>query len=158
MIAVRCQQGSGRPCFDSDLLSLESDLLIFRFRPFHLSNQSFPLFPVSPSHFSTQTFPYFWVRPSHFSKSVLLIFLVRPSQFFGLVLLIFRVRPCLFFGVRPSHLSKSVLPIFFSVSFRILPILCSDLITMCTVDKIKDVGVCRKLLHCTTNSLARETK
>ena len=28
---------------------------------------------------------------------------------------------------------------------------------MCTVDKIKDVGVCRKRLHCTTNSLAKET-
>ena len=125
MIAVRCQQGSGLPCFDSDLLSLESDLLIFRFRPFHLSNQSFPLFPVSPSHFSTQTFPYFRVRPSHFSKSVLLIFLVRPYLFFGLVLLIFRVRPCHFFG--------SGLPTFLSQSFSLFSLCPSGFCLFCVL-------------------------
>ena len=105
----------------------DSDLPIF-------PGPSFPLFQVSPSHFFSQTVPVFWVSSSYFLSQTL------P-----------------FFWVRPSHFSKSVLLTFFTVSFRILPIVCSDLITMCTVDKIKDVGVCRKRLHCYTNSLARET-
>ena len=137
---------------------------------FYVQSQTFPFFgsvlpEVSPSHFTSQTFPFFPVSPSHFSKSVFLIFRVRPSHSFRSVLLIFRVRPSHFFrSVLPtfpsqffSFFESYILPIFFTVSFWILPVLCSDLIAMYTVDKIKDVGVCRKRLHCTTNSLARET-
>ena len=134
-MAVRCEQDllfsrqtyrvfeSDLPCFDSYLPYLESDL---------------PIFWVSPSHFSSQIFPFFPVSPSHFSKSVLLIFRLRPSDFFGSILPTF---PSQFF----SFFESDLLPIFFTVSFRLLPVLFSDLIAMCTVDKIKDVGVCRCL-------------
>ena len=123
------------PCFDSDLPCLEPDL---------------PLFRVSPSHFSSQTFPFYPVCPSHFSKSVLLIFRLRLFLFSTSVLLIFRVRPSHFCGsVLPtfpsqffSFFESDLLPIFFTASFRLLSVLCSDFIVMCTVDKIKDVGVC----------------
>ena len=83
-------------------------------------------------------------------ESVLLIFRLRPSNFFGSVLPSFPIQFHSFF-------ESDLLPIFFTLSFRLLPILCSNVIAMSTADKIKDVGVCRKRLHCTTNSLARET-
>ena len=35
--------------------------------------------------------------------------------------------------------------------------MCSNLIAMCSADKIKGIGVCRKHLQCATNSLDRET-
>ena len=163
-------------CFDTDLPCLESDLpirpshfsksvlLIFRLRPSLFSTSVLLISRLRPSHFQSQTFPFFPVSPSYFSKSVLLIFRLSPSHFFGSVLLIFRVRLSHFFGsVLPifpsqfySFFESDLLAIFLTVSFWLLPILCSHLIAMCTADKIKDVGVCRKRLHCTTNSLARE--
>ena len=140
------------PCFDSDFPCLYSDLLIFRVSS--SPSQPFSFFESDISTFTGPSFPFFWVSPSDFSS--------QTFPFFGSVLLILRVRLSHFFGsVLPTFPIQSLkldpLPIFFTVSFRLLPILCFDLIAMCTVDKIKDVGVCRKHLHCTANSLARET-
>ena len=120
----------------------KSILLIFRPRSFISTDQSFHPFKVSPAQFLSQAFPFFWVSPSHFES--------RSSHFFGSVLTTF---PSHFF----SFFESDFLPIFVTVSFWILPVLCSDLIAMYTVDKIKDIGVCRNRLHCTSNSLARET-
>ena len=154
---------STRPSF------FELDLPCFWIRPslFWLGPT---VFRVRLSHFSGQSFPksvllIFRVSPSDFSKPVLLIFRVRPFHFFGSVLPNFLSQSFSFFDSDvPFFLSQScsffdsdLLPIFFTVSFRLLPVLCSGLIAMCNVDKIKDVGVCRKRLDCTTNTLARET-
>ena len=81
------------------------------------------------------------------------IFQVSPSRsqffsFFESDLSIFSGQSVPLFQVSSSH---------FSCQTSCLPVLCSGLIAMCTVDKIKDVGVCRKRLDCTTNTLARET-
>ena len=62
----------------------------------------------------------------HFLKSAFLIFRVKPS---------------------PHFLHSVLSDLVWSVS---------DLIAMCTADKTKGIGVGRKHLHCTTNSLARE--
>ena len=131
-MAVRCQQDLlflSQTChvFESDLPCFDFDLPCLK--------SDLPIFRVSPSHFPNQSSPLFQFRPSYFFWSFL-------PTLFQVSLLIFRVRP-------PSHLLHSVL--------RILSVLCSDLIAMCTDGKIKDIRVCRKRLHCTTNSLARET-
>ena len=128
-------------------------------------NQSFQPLGIRPSHFSTQTFRFLRVSPSTFQNHPFSFFKPGRLIFGGSVLLIFRGRPSHFFGsVLPTFLSQSfsffeldLFPIFFTLSFRLLPVLCSDLIDMCTADKIKDAGVCRKRFHCTTNSFSRET-
>ena len=86
----------------------------------------------------TQLFPFIEsVLPSFESDlpcfdSVLLVFL---SRFFSILTQSF------------THID-SVLPTFFAASFPLLPALRSNLMAMCTVDKVKDGGVCRKrLLH-----------
>ena len=142
-----CEVSTRPYFFESDLPCFWIGPSLFWLRP--------SVFRVRRSHFLGQSFP----------KSVLLIFRLRHSHFFGSLLFIFRVRPSHFFrsifptfsGQCFSFFSSDLLPIFFTVSFRLLPVICSDLIAICTVDKIKDVGVCRKRLHCTKNSLARET-
>ena len=152
----------------------------FKVSPSYFSSQTFLFFWVSPSHFSSQTFPFFRVSPSHFPKSTLLICRVRPSHFYGSVLPTFQSQSRSFFeqdlpiflgqffsflesdlpilsGQSFSFFGSDLLFIFFAVSFRLLSVLCSDLIAMSTVDKINGVGVCRKCLRFTKNSLARET-
>ena len=148
------------PTFPSQPFSFfDPDLPIF-------TGQSFQPFGITPSHFLAQTFRFLRVSPSTFRN--------HPFSFFKPGLLIFGGGqsfsfsepdlPIFFGSVLPTFPSQSfsffkldLLPIFFTLSFRLLPVLCSDLIDMCTVDKIKEAGVCRKRLHCTTNSLSRET-
>ena len=102
----------------------------------HYFDLFLPVYWVSPSGFTTS--------PSHFLSQSLSIFKV---QFFEWILLFWlQTYHVLMMSVRNGF--GSVLPFFFTASFLLLPVLRSDLIGMCTVNKIKNGGVCRKrLLH-----------
>ena len=107
------------------------------------TGQSFSLFYVILSHFSSQTFPIFW--------SVRLLFPVRSSQFFGQPFPLSQVSPCNF-SSQTSFAFSSLCPFNFFL-------FCLPIWSPCTLlTKLKmSVGVFRKRLPCTTNSLVRET-
>ena len=100
---------------------IESDLLYFAFpflsRTVLVLTQSFSFFLSQIFSISTQSFLFF--------ESVLLVFLSRTfsilTQYFPFI--------------------DSFRLIFFTAPFPLLPVLGSDLIAICTVDKIKDGGV-----------------
>ena len=126
----------GLPCFDSALLVLLS-------RTFSILTQSFP-FIESVLLFLESVLPglqavllIFWITLCQFLKSNF----SRESFLFGLQA--YRV---LMISVRDGF--ESVLPLFFTASFPLFSIMRSDLIEMCTVNKIENGGNCRKrLLH-----------
>ena len=125
---------------------------LFWLSPSHLLSQSFR-FLTWTFRFLTQSFSvflsqtYFILTQSFsFIESVLPIF-ESYLPCFESVLLVFLSWT---FSILTQSFPyiESILPIFSTASFPLLPALHSDLIPMCTVDKINDGGVCRKrLLH-----------
>ena len=105
---------------------------------FLLLSQSFPFLSQSFRVFC-QSFSFFEsVLPDFKSPT----FPVNASYFLTLTYHISMM------SVSPSHALGQSFPFFFTAYFLLFPVLRFDLITMCTVDKIKDEGVCRKrLLH-----------
>ena len=119
------------PCFwvGPPLLWLSFSLLLSQSFPF--LSQSFRVFCQSFSFFES-------VLPDFKSPT----FPVNASYFLTLTYHISMM------SVSPSHALGQSFPFFFTAYFLLFPVLRFDLITMCTVDKIKDEGVCRKrLLH-----------
>ena len=111
------------PIFQPKLLCFDLALLVFLSRNFSLLTQSFP-----------------------FIESVLAIFELDLPCFDSVLLVFFNWTLSVL--NHPIPFIMSVLAIFFTAFFPLLPALRSDLIAMCTVDKINDGGVCRKrLLH-----------
>ena len=124
--------------FESDLLSFDSVLPIYRVGPCHIWVGS-SVFWLSPSRFFWVGPSLFWLSPSHFLVGPSMFWLSHSCFFFNWTLSILN---------HPIPLILSVLAIFFTASFPLLPPLCSDLVAMCTVDKINDGGLCRRrLLH-----------
>ena len=79
------------------------------------------------------------------SFAEMLIYIVRWLWGVNKSILVLRSRFSLF-RLTPSYLLSQSFPYFFTASCPLLPVLRSDLITIWTVDKIKDRGVCRKCL------------
>ena len=140
------------PCFDSDLLVFWVGYSLFWLSPSHLLSQSFR-FLIWTFRFLTQSFSVFLsqtysilTQSFSFIESVLPIF-ESYLPCFESVLLVFLSWT---FSILTQSFPyiESILPIFSTTSFPLLPALHSDLIPMCTVDKINDGDVCRKrLLH-----------